>query len=253
MIDKPTKQSGDKNIHDGHRKRLFNLAYRAGLDALGEIQALEMVLCYIIPRGDVNPLAHRLLDRFGNFTSVLDASVEELQTVKGLGEESAKKLKMLTEVFLYYSTHKINPHNKIERMGDFYDYIEEMLRFRDVEYLYIFAIGRNGAINNKRELAKGKDDFVNVDMNQISLFISSSKSKNFILVHNHPQGKCHPSAKDFESYKHIKEFCKYMGGTLADSYIVGDDGIYSMDSECMVRDFMVKAKISITKSIKDLH
>ncbi len=248
MIDKPTKQSGDKNMHDGHRKRLFNLAYTAGLDALNEIQALEMVLCYILPRGDVNPLAHRLLERFGDFVSVLDASVEELQTVKGLGEESAKKLKMITEVFLYYSTHKINPTNKIDRIGDFYDYIDGMLRFRNVEYLYIFAVGRNGSIVNKRELASGKDDLVNVDMNKISLFISSSKSKKFIIVHNHPQGRCNPSTKDIEAFKSIKEFCTYMGGTLVDSYIVGDDGIYSMDMGMVVRDFTVQVKISITKS-----
>ena len=53
-----------KNIHAGHRRRLMELAYKAGHENLSDIQAVELVLCYVFPRGDVNPLAHRLLDRY---------------------------------------------------------------------------------------------------------------------------------------------------------------------------------------------
>ena len=48
-------------------------------------RALELLLFYAIPQGDVNGLAHELIDRFGSLSGVLDASPEELQKVPGVG------------------------------------------------------------------------------------------------------------------------------------------------------------------------
>ena len=39
---------------------------------------LELILFYAIPQGDVNPLAHELIDRFGSLDRVLDALPGEL-------------------------------------------------------------------------------------------------------------------------------------------------------------------------------
>ena len=86
-----TKVNNEKCVHDGHRKRLLDTVNAVGLIGLSDIQALEFILFFIIPRGDVNPLAHRLLDRFKNVPTVLDASVEDLMEVKGVGETAAKR------------------------------------------------------------------------------------------------------------------------------------------------------------------
>ena len=85
------KDEKGKCIHDGHRKRLTETVNRVGLDGLSNIQVLEYILFFIFPRGDVNPLAHRLLDRFENVYTVLEASVEDLMDVKGIGEMAAQK------------------------------------------------------------------------------------------------------------------------------------------------------------------
>ena len=61
----------EKTMHDGHRKRLTATVHKVGLDGLSDVQALEYILFYIFPRGDVNPLAHRLLSRFNNVPTVL--------------------------------------------------------------------------------------------------------------------------------------------------------------------------------------
>ena len=81
----------ESNIHAGHRERLIETVHKVGLTEISSIQAMEFILCYIFPRGDVNPLAHRLLDKFKKISFVLDASVEDLCEVKGMGQLSAKK------------------------------------------------------------------------------------------------------------------------------------------------------------------
>ena len=66
------------NEHSGHRSRMrerFLHTHFAGFD---EHQILEMILFYVYPRTDTNPLAHRLLETFGSIASVLDAPMDRL-------------------------------------------------------------------------------------------------------------------------------------------------------------------------------
>ena len=88
--------------HDGHRKRLREQFTREGLDPFTEIQALELILFPIIPRRDTNPIAHDLLDRFGSFAQVLEAPVEELKKVDGIGDNAAAYLHMILDAGRYY-------------------------------------------------------------------------------------------------------------------------------------------------------
>ena len=53
------------SVHDGHRKRLRDRFLQEGLDGFNEINALELLLFYCVPRIDTNNLAHRLLEQFG--------------------------------------------------------------------------------------------------------------------------------------------------------------------------------------------
>ena len=71
--------SNTDNIHENHRARV-RTAYieRGELKGMHEHEILELLLFYAIKRRDVNPLAHRLIDRFGSLKGVLGASVNEL-------------------------------------------------------------------------------------------------------------------------------------------------------------------------------
>ena len=72
--------------HTGHRARMRERFRASGLDGFAPHEVLELILFYAIPQRNVNPLAHRLLDTFGSLHGVLDAPVEELQKVEGVGE-----------------------------------------------------------------------------------------------------------------------------------------------------------------------
>ena len=54
----------NKNPHINHRRRLYALTEKIGIDNLTDIQAMELLLTYIIPRKDTNEVAHALLDEF---------------------------------------------------------------------------------------------------------------------------------------------------------------------------------------------
>ena len=96
---KPARKSAHAH-HLGHRERLRARAKAGGLVALPDYELLELFLFRTIPRGDVKPLAKRLLTRFGSFGGVLGASIEELCTVSGIGEAAAMDIKLLHEATL---------------------------------------------------------------------------------------------------------------------------------------------------------
>ena len=225
-----------KCIHDGHRKRLTDTVTKVGLDNLSKIQALEYILFLIFPRGDVNPLAHRLLDRFNNTATVLEASIEDLMEVKGIGEMAAQKIHSLLEMFYYYSFEKLNSE-PIKTMGNLYDYIEQLLRYRAEEELYLLGVNSAGEIMEGRRFGKGSLDKVGVDLRDITLFISTYKVPAVYIVHNHPGGNCMPSKQDRTTFEKIKEIFSLYNCTLKDSLIIGKDGIYSMDKNSIQRLF----------------
>lgn len=53
------------SVHDGHRERLKARYLEHGLDNFNDINVLELLLFYAIPRADTNLIAHELLNRFG--------------------------------------------------------------------------------------------------------------------------------------------------------------------------------------------
>ena len=52
--------------HAGHRARLRQQFLTAGAEALADYELLELLLFLAKPRGDVKPLAKRLIARFGS-------------------------------------------------------------------------------------------------------------------------------------------------------------------------------------------
>ncbi len=216
-----------KNIHDGHRKRVLDMVTEVGLYPLNPINVMEFILFLIIPRGDVNPLAHRLLDRFDNVSSVIDASIEDLMEVDGIGESAAKKIHSISEIFFYYSMDKIN-QSRIENLSEFYDYLETLLRLRPEENVFIYGVDNSGAIIKGRHFSKGKTDVVALDMKDILLYLSTNKVSRIIIVHNHPNGSCEPSELDKKSFNDLKESLEHASAKLVDCLIVGKEGIFSL-------------------------
>ena len=85
-------------VHDGHRERLRARFAEHGLESFNELNALELLLCYAIPRRDTNELAHRLLDAFGSLSGVFQASMQELTSIPGIGENAAALILMVPQI-----------------------------------------------------------------------------------------------------------------------------------------------------------
>ena len=92
----------DELTHAGRRRRVRERLLAEGADAMAKHELLEFLLFYAIPKRDVNPLAHRLIERYGTLRGVLEADEAELAAFPGLGPMSAAYLKRLWAVVEAY-------------------------------------------------------------------------------------------------------------------------------------------------------
>ena len=84
------------NLHEGHREKMRDRFIRdKGFENFEDHQILELLLFYANPRGDTNPVAHKLLDTFGSMKGVLEARPEQLIAVEGVGKQAATLISMV--------------------------------------------------------------------------------------------------------------------------------------------------------------
>lgn len=223
--------------HNGHRARLTDLMLNAGIDNASNIQAVEFFLTYIFPRGDVNPLAHRLLNKYETFGGIIDASVNDLVKIKGINQRSAKKIKLFGDLIFYYSSSKMTKQINLKNTGEFLDLCEELVRFKPTENLYIFAIGHNFKLIQKRKFDLKEVRKVGISPLELYDFISSTNLSYLIVLHNHPHGTALASDDDHKAVLFIEELIAHLDCKLLDSFIVGKDGIYSEKQDAFVRCF----------------
>src|SRR5690242_2274120 len=81
----------------GHRARLRERFEKTGLEGFAPHETLELLLTLAIPRQDLKARARFLIGRFGSLRGVLDAPLEELRDLKGLGTVAPIALKILRE------------------------------------------------------------------------------------------------------------------------------------------------------------
>lgn len=87
------------NTSDGHREKL-RTRFTADPHAFTEVEILELLLTYAIPRRDVAPLARDLIARFGSLQAVITAPTEQLMEIDGVGESTAAFVQLIQSILV---------------------------------------------------------------------------------------------------------------------------------------------------------
>ena len=224
----------DNSIHQGHRQRIRERFLQTGLNGFQEHQVLEFLLFYAIPRTDTNPLAHRLLQRFGSIHEVLSASIPALCSVEGMTENAAIYLRLIASVYAAApdKTYTQVPMNNIPSVCA---YFQRIYTYENREVLRLACLDEHFFLRSCHILEIGSNRSVTIFIRKIVEHAIYDNSSILILAHNHPNGKARVSREDISSTEQIAGYLKTLSIELFDHIIVGQDHVISMrDTGCLL-------------------
>jgi DNA repair protein RadC len=219
-------------IHSGHRERLRERFLMEGLDNFEDHQVLELLLFQAIPRSDTNPIAHRLMQRFGSFSAVLEADPKDLAAVEGVGSNAAAFLALIPQVtrryFLDRIKHSHKPLNTSEAAAE---YLVPLMAGRSEEVFYVICLDSQLKVLYPVLISEGTVKDALVHPRHVVEAAIRHKAASIILSHNHPAGTVRPSSHDHAITKRLVHALGSIHIQVVDHIIVAGEQIYSFQRE----------------------
>lgn len=211
------------SVHDGHRERLKARYIEHGLASFNDLNALELLLFYAIPRKDTNVLAHSLLDKFGSLAGVFDASVYELMEVPGIGESAAVLISVIPHIMRksLISQKDKNPVIKSAKAAG--EFLMPRFAFEREEIIIMLCLDAQKKLISSVEVARGVVNSVETNVRRIAELALKNRASSVILSHNHPDGVLYPSREDDYVTKQTSAALEAICIHLDDHIIVAGD------------------------------
>ncbi|MFO7757692.1 MAG: DNA repair protein RadC [Roseovarius sp.] len=204
-----------------HRQRLRTRFLEGGAQAVPDYEMLELVLFRAIPRRDVKPLARALLDRFGDFASVLSAPEDQLQVVSGVGAAVVTELRIVEAAAHRLTRARVMQRHVISSWAALLDYCRATMARCEVEQFRVFYLNRKNTLIADEEQARGTVDHVPVYPREIVKRALHLNASALILVHNHPSGDPTPSTADIDMTAQVQRAADALGIAVHDHVVIG--------------------------------
>ncbi len=222
-------KSSDKSGHQGHWERLRERFSKGGLSGFHDYEILELLLTYIFRRGNPKPTAKELLNNFGNnLASVLDAPVEELCKIKGIGKEAATLISFIPQLFEAYQKSRWDLQESICSTESAVSYLRAHLGTQRNEVFCVLALDSQNRLIAIEQVQQGSVNRTAVFPRLVAEVSLKHRATAVILAHNHPGGSPTPSGADRQLTKKLKIMLTDLDIVVHDHIIVaGQDQYYS--------------------------
>jgi DNA repair protein RadC len=218
----------EPDFHSGHRQRLKERFLIGGPDALPDYELLELLLFSAIPRRDTKPLAKQLLERFGSYAEVINASPARLREVKGVGDAAVTQIKLVRAAALRLMRGSIMQRPVLSSWTAVLEYCRAAMGFDDREAFRILFLDKKNRLIADEVQQRGTVDHTPVYVREVVKRALEVSASAIILVHNHPSGDPTPSRADIDMTRQIVEAAKPLGIAIHDHVIVGRQGHASL-------------------------
>jgi len=217
--------------HTGHRKRVCDRFESEGLGSFADHEALEILLFFAIPRQDVNPLSHRLVDRFGSLSGVLEAPREELCRVEGMTKRAALLVSMMLPLFAAYTGRRAHRTEALDTAAKLLDYARAQFAAESREVFILLSLDNRFRLIKRRAYSCGAPNEVTIHPRSLVEALLLDGASRAVFMHNHPSGAQGPSVQDRQYTEKLASALGTLGIELIDHIIVSGGECYSFFKE----------------------
>ncbi len=218
----------DELFHAGHRERLKEKF----LDKkLVEYEQLELLLGYAIPRRDVRPLARKLIEHFGNVYYVLNAHIDDLMAVDGVGRSTAILIKLVHSLICISHEKKLREGAMYMNHDTLVDYCRMKMTELKTEEFHVLYLDAGFCLQRHEVHSQGSTESSNVYIEKIMEYALKNNIKSVVLLHNHPTTDNTFSYTDINLTTQLEYLLNMCNIKLYDHFVVSGGIVHSIRDE----------------------
>jgi len=205
---------------------------RFGAEALSAQEILALIMGRGVSGESVMVTAQRLLSQFGSLKGIANASVEELQKVKGIGLAKACQIKAAFELASRLESYVEGGDKPIVRTPeDVARLVRGKLRDKKKEYFLALLLDTRNQLIKVAEISVGSLDSSIVHPREVFKEAISASAASVVFVHNHPSGSPQASEDDIKLTKRLAEAGGIIGIDVLDHIIISEKKFLSLKRE----------------------
>jgi DNA repair protein RadC len=198
-----------------------------GPQALSDVELLAILLRTGMAGKNVFQLSEELLGPDG-IAGLLNATVQSLQLVKGLGPAKQAELLAVFEMARRALSQRLKEREAFHTPGAVKQYLQLQLAHKNHEVFAVLFLDNQNRMLAMEELFRGTLSQTSVYPREVVMRALHHQAAAVVLSHNHPSGSVQPSRADEHLTQTLKASLALVDVRVLDHIIVGQGQALSM-------------------------
>jgi DNA repair protein RadC len=192
-----------------------------GADALSNADLIAILLRTGMKGMSAIHVAQQLLAKFGTLENLARASLDEIRSIKGIGQDKAIALKSAFTLARRMAQELRNESPLLDTPERVADLLREDNRLYEVERFQVLLLNTRRKLIRVEQISHGTLDTLLVHPREVFKSAIASGAAAVVLVHNHPSGDPTPSESDIKVTRDLIRAGQLLKIEVLDHVIIG--------------------------------
>ena len=207
----------DQPIGERPRERLIE----RGPAALSAAELIAILVRTGLRGTNALDIGKQLLQKFGSLGTMARASVEDLQCIRGIGQDKAVTLVAAFTLGTKIAEELQRESPVLDNPTAIAELLREGNRTKNVETFQILLLNTRKRLIRVEQVSQGTLDTILVHPREVFKSAITAHAASIVLVHNHPSGDPSPSEADIKVTRDLIRSGQLMKIEVLDHIILG--------------------------------
>ena len=166
-------------------------------------------------------IGKQLVQKFGSLSALARASVDELQCIRGIGQDKAVTLVAAFTLASKIAEEVQRESPVLDNPAAIADLLREQNRTKNVETFQILMLNTRRRLIRIEQVSQGLLDTILVHPREVFNSAIAARASAIVLVHNHPSGDPTPSEADIKVTRDLIRAGQLLKMQVLDHVILG--------------------------------